>query len=137
MGHSAGGQLALCLAAHQPAVKYAVSLAGVVNLQRAWDLHLSNNAVVDFLGGPPDQVPEHYHEADPSQLEIKAEQWIFHGKDDDVVPPAFSRDYCEQKKKKGENVHLVEIEKAGHFELIDPRSAAWPVIEQTITKLIT
>ena len=32
MGHSAGGQLALCLAAHELSVKNAVSLAGVVDL---------------------------------------------------------------------------------------------------------
>src|ERR1700691_5317227 len=42
MGHSAGGQLALCLAAHEPSVKNVISLAGVVDLQQAWELHLSN-----------------------------------------------------------------------------------------------
>src|SRR5579872_5414098 len=35
MGHSAGGQLARCLAAHESSVRRAVSLAGVVDLQRA------------------------------------------------------------------------------------------------------
>ena len=135
MGHSAGGQLALCLAGHQASVKRAISLAGVVDLRRAWDLHLGTNAVVEFLGGPLDQVPEHYHEADPTHLELKAEQWLFHGLEDDVVPPPFSRDYCDQKKRKKENVHLVEIAKAGHFELIDPRSTAWPQIEQTVLRL--
>src|SRR6201987_6129566 len=40
MGHSAGGQLALCLAAHEPSVTSVVSLAGVVDLQRAYQLHL-------------------------------------------------------------------------------------------------
>ena len=70
MGHSAGGQLALCLAGHEPTVKRVVSLAGVVDLQQAWELHLSDNAVVDFLGGEPSRVPEHYREADPMQLKI-------------------------------------------------------------------
>ena len=70
VGHSAGGQLALCLAAHEASVKSVVSLAGVVDLQQAWELHLSNNAVVDFLGGEPAHVPEHYREADPMQLKI-------------------------------------------------------------------
>ena len=135
MGHSAGGQLALALAGHQPSVRHVISLAGVVDLQRAWDLHLSNSAVAEFLGGPPNQVSEHYREADPMQLDIKAEQWLFHGLEDDVVPPAFSRDYCDRKRKK-ENVHLVEIAKAGHFELIDPRSAAWLEIEKTVLRLL-
>ena len=31
MGHSAGGQLALCLAAHETSLRRAISLAGVVN----------------------------------------------------------------------------------------------------------
>ena len=135
MGHSAGGHLALCLAGHKP-VTNVVSLAGVVDLQKAWDLHLSNNAVAEFLGGPPDQVPEHYHEADPTRLNIKGDQWLFHGLDDDVVPPALSREYYERKKQQKENVHLAEIPKAGHFELIDPRSAAWPEIERTVLRLL-
>lgn len=132
MGHSAGGQLALCLAAHESSVQRAVSLAGVVDLRRAWELHLSTNAVAEFLGGPPEQVPEHYREADPMRLEIKAEQWVIHGVNDDVVPADFSRKYFEQKTRKGEKVHLLEIEKAGHFELIDPHSTAWPRIEQAL-----
>ncbi|HKS73566.1 MAG TPA: alpha/beta hydrolase, partial [Terriglobales bacterium] len=49
MGHSAGGQLAVCLAAHEAAVKHVVSLAGVLDLQAAYDQHLSNDAVVEFL----------------------------------------------------------------------------------------
>src|SRR5512140_403262 len=46
MGHSAGGQLALCLAAHEPSVSRVISLAGVVDLQQAFELHLSDDAVV-------------------------------------------------------------------------------------------
>jgi hypothetical protein len=40
---------------------------------------------------------------------------------DDTVPLQFSRDYVEQKKNKGESVQLLEIPRAGHFDLIDPR----------------
>src|SRR5579872_6385906 len=46
MGHSAGGQLALCLAAHEPSITGVISLAGVVDLRRAYQLHLSNDAVI-------------------------------------------------------------------------------------------
>jgi acetyl esterase/lipase len=136
MGHSAGGQLAFCLASHEPTVKRAVSLAGVVDLQQAFDLHLSNDAVVDFLGGKPKDVPEHYREADPVQLKIpKATQWLIHGAADDTVPAFFSRNYAEQKKTAGEDVHYLEISTAGHFELIDPRSTAWPKVEDTVRHL--
>lgn len=137
MGHSAGGQLALCLAAHEPTVKHVVSLAGVVDLQPAFELHLSNDAVVEFLGGKPKDVPEHYHEADPMQLKIpQATQWLIHGAADDVVPAFFSRNYAEQKKGRGEDVHYLEISTAGHLDLIDPRSTAWPKVENTVLHLL-
>src|SRR5579872_1648266 len=132
MGHSAGGQLALCLAAHEPGVKAAVSLAGVVDLQRAYELHLSNDAVVQFLGGKPAEVADHYREADPMKLAIAARQWLVHGTNDDVVPVAFSRDYVALKQKKKESARLVEIAGAGHFDLIDPRSGAWKDVEGAV-----
>jgi acetyl esterase/lipase len=137
LGHSAGGQLALCLAGHEPSLKNVVSLAGIVDLQQAWELHLSNNAVVEFLGGTPKDVPEHYREADPMQIKIpQATQWLIHGAADDVVPPPFSRNYTETKKKRGEDVHYLEISTAGHFELIDPHSTAWPKVESTVLHLL-
>jgi acetyl esterase/lipase len=135
MGHSAGGQLALCLAAHETSAMQVVSLAGVVDLQRAFDLHLSNDAVVEFLGGKPSDVPDHYHEADPMRLPIpETKQILIHGSADDVVPPDFSRRYVEEKKKTYENVTLLEISKADHFDLIDPRSSAWPRVQEAVLR---
>jgi acetyl esterase/lipase len=137
MGHSAGGQLALCLASHEPSVKRVLSLAGVVDLQQAFALHLSSDAVVDFLGGTPKDVPDHYQDADPMWLAIpQARQVLMHGTRDDVVPPGFSRDYVEKNKKAKEEVTLVEIAGADHFDLIDPRSAAWPQVEAQVLKLV-
>jgi acetyl esterase/lipase len=131
MGHSAGGQLGLCLAAHEN-VKSVVSLAGVVDLQRAFALHLSNDAVVEFLGGTPAEVGDHYREADPMKLAVGARQWLVHGAADDVVPPAFSRDYVSAKQKMKEDARLVEIASAGHFEVVDPRSGAWKDVERVV-----
>lgn len=137
MGHSAGGQLALCLAAHEPRVTAVISLAGVVDLQRAYQLHLSHDAVAEFLRGTPSEVPDHYREADPMQLSIaKARQWLIHGTSDDVVPPPFSRDYVSRKQRRRgreqEDAHLVEIPAADHFDLIDPRSKAWNIVEGVV-----
>ena len=140
MGHSAGGQLALCLAAHEPTVTRVVSLAGVVDLQRAYQLHLSNDAVVEFLRGTPSQVPDHYREADPMELSIpSARQWLVHGSADDVVPVDFSRAYVAAKGKRSgkekEDAHLLEIAGAGHSDVIDPRTQAWKQVEETIAGL--
>jgi acetyl esterase/lipase len=138
MGHSAGGQLALCLAAHEPAVKSVISLAGVVDLQTAYQLHLSNDAVVEFLRGSPSEVPDHYREADPMQLSLpQARQWLIHGSDDDVIPPELSREYVttKQKSRQKEDVHLLEIRGADHYDLIDPRSKAWERVQKTVQDL--
>src|ERR1700722_12538065 len=76
MGHSVGGQLALCLAAHEESVRGVISLAGVLDLKKAYALHLSHDAVMEFLGGKPEAVPEHYREADPMELALpQARQW--------------------------------------------------------------
>lgn len=141
MGHSAGGQLALCLAAHEPSILRVISLAGVVDLQRTYQLHLSNDAVVEFLRGAPSDVPDHYREADPMELSItQARQWLAHGSSDDVVPPTFSRDYVTAKQKRSgkekEDAHLLEIPGASHFDLIDPRTQPWKQIEETIVQLL-
>jgi acetyl esterase/lipase len=136
IGHSAGGQLGLCLAAHETGVKAVVSLAGVVDLQRAYALHLSNDAVVEFLGGTPREVGDHYGEADPMKLTIAARQWLVHGAVDDVVPPAFSRDYVSAKQKMKEDARLVEIAGAGHFEVVDPRSGAWKEVEKVVVEAV-
>jgi acetyl esterase/lipase len=132
IGHSAGGQLGLCLAARESGVKAVVSLAGVVDLQRAYALHLSHDAVVEFLGGTPAEVGDHYREADPMRLTIAARQWLVHGAEDDTMPPAFSRDYVAAKQKMKEDARLVEIVGAGHFDVMDPRAAAWKDVERVV-----
>jgi acetyl esterase/lipase len=133
MGHSAGGQLALCLAAHESSLHSVISLAGVVDLKKTFAMHLSHDAVVEFLGGTPDAVPEHYREADPMEMSIPhARQWLIHGREDDTIPADFSRDYVAQKKKAGESAELVEIPGAGHLELIDPASSAFKQIETVV-----
>jgi acetyl esterase/lipase len=133
IGHSAGGQLALCLAAHETSVRSVISLAGVVDLKQGYALHLSHDAVAEFLGGKPGQVPEHYREADPMALSIpQARQWLLHGSEDETVPLDFSRNYVAQKKKAGESAQLLEIPHAGHFELMDPAANAFQEVKNSV-----
>ena len=135
-GHSAGGHLALCLAAFEPSVRRVLSLAGVLDLRRAWELHLSNDAVVEFLGGTPAEVPEHYREASPAERSIPhAVQRLVHGTADDSVPYEISKNYADRKKKSGENAELITLPETGHFEIVDPGSIVWPKIEQLFLAL--
>lgn len=136
LGHSAGGQLALCLASRLKGFRGVVSLAGVCDLRRGWELKLSDNAVGEFLDGSPAQVPEHYREASPIEIPVAISQRILHGRDDDIVPLELSRSYAERKNKQGERVQLQEIAQAGHFELIDPRGKAWEMVEKSVLTLL-
>jgi acetyl esterase/lipase len=129
IGHSAGGQLALCLAGHESGLAGVISLAGVVDLQRAYELHLSNDAVVEFMGGTPAEVPDHFREADPMKLKIQTPQRLVYGTADEHVPFKLSQDYLTEKIKWKEDVKPVEIADAGHFDLVDPRTAAWKKVE--------
>ncbi len=135
-GHSAGGQLALCLAAFESSVTHVLSLAGVLDLHRAWELHLSNDAVVEFLGGSPTEVPDHYREASPAERPIPhARQKLIHGTADDAVPYEITKNYATRKKAAGEHVDLITLPNTGHFEIVDPGSNAWKQVENTFISL--
>jgi acetyl esterase/lipase len=134
-GHSAGGQLALCLAAHEKSLKRVFSLAGVLDLRRGWELHLSNDAVALFLGGSPSEVPEHYREASPAEQSISATQKLIHGTADTSVPYEIGHGYAERKKKSKEKVELVTLPDIGHFEIVDPASAVWNKVQEIFVSL--
>ena len=75
------------------------------------------------------------------QLSIpNAGQVLISGSADETVPPFFSRDYVAAKQQrtqdKKENVQLIEIAGARHFDVIDPRSQAWKTIEETVLGLL-
>jgi pimeloyl-ACP methyl ester carboxylesterase len=107
-----------------------------VDLQRAYELHLSNDAVVQFLGGTPKEAADHYREADPMKLTIGMRQWLVHGVEDDVVPPELSREYVKAKTKVKEDARLVMLAGAGHFEVVDPRAAAWKEVEKIVVEAV-
>jgi len=122
----------LWLAAQRPKLRGAIPLAPVADLKRGFELKLSRGVVGELLGGSPTEVPERYAKASPFELlPIGPAQRLIHGSADDIVPVDFSRRYLEAAKAKKSDVTLTEIPECGHFELIDPRSKAWPVVEQT------
>jgi len=134
-GHSAGGHLALWAAARpglplsgagspwrgpSPAT-HVVSLAGCSSLRLCAEWNLGGGAVRSLMGGGPDEVPERYAVADPAALPPPAVPvTLVHGSADDQVPVEMSQAFPGGT--------LVEIPGAGHFDLIDPRSRAWPTV---------
>lgn len=137
VGHSAGGQLALFVAA-EGLVRGAVSLAGVIDLDDAVKRGLGDDAVVEFLGGPPSTVADRYARADPlRRLPLGRPALLVHGRNDDRVPVEQMHTYAELAVKSGDDVALLEFEEADHFDVIDPRASEWTAIAAGIQSLVT
>ena len=138
LGHSAGGHLALWAAARHrlPADSDwrsswlpdgVVALAGCSSLELAHAWGLENGITAVLLGGGPEQVPGRYALADPAALlPLGVPVTLLHGTEDVQVPVAMSREYADRAEVAGDSVKLVEFPGLDHFDLIDPRSVAWP-----------
>jgi acetyl esterase/lipase len=147
MGHSAGGHLASWVGSTRSAetlhatslqVKPTsiISLAGVVDLRRALELGLSNNVVKDFLGGAPEEFPDRYAASSPIELlPCGTKQILIHGEQDDIVPIEIAQRYYDAAKAKGDDAKLIPLKGMGHFEVIDPKSAAWETVRETIQSI--
>ncbi len=150
LGHSAGGHLAFWLAARSriPAdsplhggtplpLRGAIALGGVVDLRTAWTMELGDRVVEQFMGGAPDAAPDRYASGDPyALLPLGVRQILIHGTDDEPVPYAIGERYAAQAAALGDRVELVTLQGMGHFEPIDPRSAAWPMVRQAAWSLL-
>jgi acetyl esterase/lipase len=162
IGHSAGGHLAFWLSA-RPRIPFfvhnsplagshltgnneetatslalagTISLAGVVDLQMAWRLHLSNDAVVELLGGTIANVPERYIAASPAaMLPLGIPQVLIHGTNDDSVPLEVSQTYANAARSVNDPVTYFELEGVDHFDVIDPHSQAWAITINELEKL--
>lgn len=160
IGHSAGGHLAFWLAARpridsnsplagssvaatedESAIPLplagAISLAGVLDLETAWRLHLSNDAVVELLGAKFPDAPERYATASPAaMLPLGVPQVLIHGTKDSNVPIEISRKYAATAKSLGDPVTYLELEGIDHFDVIDPRSMSWEKTVEALQKLL-
>ena len=148
VGHSAGAQLALWLAARRQLPKssplYApkpLPLRGVISLAGITDMKAfrprCDDAVSQLLGGPPEKFPQRYQQTSPIELlPLGVRQWLFHGARDRIVPVGQSREYEAAAKKRGDHVKLTVLDDAGHFELIAPQSSAWHAVEEAVRALL-
>ena len=148
IGHSAGGHLALWLAARpriasgdlRPArpplvLRGVLSLAGIADLRHASALGLG--AVDRLMGGTPEKVPERYAAGSPADLlPLGVPQLLLHGRDDTIVPLAIAERYRDAASARGDRVTLTVLDGIGHFELIDPGSTAWPAVWDGVQSLL-
>ncbi|MEN1968008.1 alpha/beta hydrolase [Lentibacillus sp. N15] len=160
IGHSAGGHLALWLAARKklPAssvlrttgqpitLKGVISLAGVNDLALMDDVHhlrLSesgmefNHPVSNLLGGTPREVPKRYEQASPIQfLPLQIPQVLIHGSLDINVPIGISYSYKRTADAVGDPVKMVEIPSAEHFKIVNPHVDEWSYVINEVTNLL-
>lgn len=151
IGHSAGGHLALWLAArhHLPkesalavtepvALSGVISLGGVTDLDLMWEVRQVDSPVVNFLGGTPAEADERYAEASPARLlPLQVPQVLVHGTEDVHVPLVLSTAYHAKAKEAGDDVKLIELPGVEHFKVIDPSSEAWLPIAQAMEELMS
>jgi acetyl esterase/lipase len=147
-GHSAGGHLALWLAARtrlptgapgadaRVAPVAAVALAGVADLVAAARDRLGDGAAQALLGGEPDSYPERYAAASPAELlPLGVPQLLVHGARDEIVPLTQSTDHAARALAAGDVVDLVTLPNDDHFDVIEPGGAAWKAVTSWLETL--
>jgi acetyl esterase/lipase len=149
VGHSAGGHLAMWLAAraHLPtdsllpktnplAITAVVSLAGILDLKgyREDGAACGGAPTVDGITGAAHRTGQDpYADTAPQALlPIGGRQAVISGGQDHIVPEHWRLSYVAAAEAAGDKPISLGIPAAGHFELIDPKSAAWPQIQAVI-----
>ena len=134
IGHSAGGHLALLASdeASSALIKGVIALAPIGDLADAEARNLDDGAVRKFLGDFAVNRPD----LDPHVV-LKANMpiVIIHGSDDLRVPIDMSRSLNNSYSRAGLDCTLFEIEKLGHFELIDFRKSPFEIVVAQLKKL--
>ena len=153
-GHSAGGHLAVwalgrsrlaptspLYAADPLSARGAAPLAGIIDLAAYHDHgpdECGGPGVIDALvGAGARDVADTYADTSPPRLlPLGAPQTVISGALDHIVPSAFGAAYGRAAANAGDAVQVIDFEGAGHFELIDPTSQAWPRIRAELVALL-
>ncbi len=148
IGHSAGGQLAAWLAARpglpadapgadpEVAVHTVISQAGLLDLRGAAAQRLGGRSTQRFLGGAPDEVPDRYDLASPTErVPLGVPTVAVHGSADDLVPATQSRSFVDAATTAGDDATVVVVDGEGHFEHLDTGSRAWGAVHDALREL--
>ncbi len=154
VGHSAGGHLALWLAARNrlkadsplrigdplPLVA-AISLGGPGDLRdfsSYGDPICGERVIQTLLGGDPEVVPDRWAQGSPVQLlPLGVRQLMIAGESDRIMPQRALEAYAAAVRAKGGDIDVIRIPGAAHFEVMAPTTAAWPIVRDAIVKALT
>ncbi|HET9641203.1 MAG TPA: alpha/beta hydrolase [Allosphingosinicella sp.] len=158
VGHSAGGHLALWLAARRAASRRPPSplvpsgspligtdplpIATVVSLGGLPDLELAatppgsgcGTEVIEKLVGPPTLSSRNVY-ADtsiPRLAPLGIRQVLINGLQDRIIPTSYAEAYARPMRAAGDPVKVRMIDRTGHVELIAPETAAWAAAVEEI-----
>ncbi|MES2058921.1 MAG: alpha/beta hydrolase [Pseudomonadota bacterium] len=149
VGHSAGGHLALWLAAranlprqsplrHGTPIRIAhvISLGGLPDLEATAaspDNGCGTEVVAQLVGTPSPARPDVYADTSvPRLLPLRVTQDLVNGLEDRIIPIRLGTGYEAQAKKAGDTVVLHIVPDTGHVELVAPESAAWTETKRLI-----
>jgi acetyl esterase/lipase len=149
LGHSAGGHLALWLAARHKLpsdsplhldslipIHGVISLAGVGDLSLPEYQAICGRVVQTLMEGNPSEVPERYAHGSPIELlPLDVPQILVQGAGDPTVSLTSAQAYHETALKNGDNVQLVVIQEAGHFEVVVPSTSSYPEVRKAVLAL--
>ncbi len=152
VGHSAGGQLALWLAARgklpadsplyspQPLhIHVAIGLDAITDLAtyRIGPADSCNASVDQLMDGTPLTRPRRYAETSPmALLPLGVPQWLIQGREDPIVSAESVRSYAAAATQAGDHVILLEQSGAGHFESAVPRGPAWKALLKALRQAV-
>jgi len=142
VGHSAGGHLALWLAARGQLpttsalhrtnplpIAHVISLGGLPDLDATAaspDNGCGTAVVARLTGAPSPGRPDVFADTSvPRLLPIGAVQQLVNGREDRIVPFRLATDYLARAIAAGDQAVLHTVEATGHVELIAPGTAAW------------
>jgi acetyl esterase/lipase len=149
IGHSAGGHLALWLAARQNVpgtsdvyVANPMPLNGVVSLDGPADLKAvipdqkricGAPVITDLIGGSPEERPDRYRAASPAELlPLGVRQEFFAGR----MFGAQAAPYEAAARAAGDRIQTTVLPAGGHFIFIDPQSDIWPQVLTSVRRLL-
>lgn len=134
MGHSAGGQLALLIAAKAERKPWlAIAQAPITDLVGADHAKLSDDgdAVRKWIGCAPEEDESLWSNLNPVDNPPISPVLLIHGEEDDEVPIGQSETYARVMNAKGSDVQKVWLP-GDHYSIIDVASDDWLVIVNSI-----
>jgi acetyl esterase/lipase len=153
IGHSAGGHLALWLAARPRLpqgsalrasdplpIPTVISLGGLPDLEAAArppGSGCGTEVIARIAGAASAGRPDPYTDTSvPRLAPLGIEQVLINGRQDRIIPTAYAEGYAAPMRAAGDTVRVRMIDRTGHVELIAPETAAWAAAVEEIERAL-